>query len=44
VYLPNCGHAPMLERPEAFGAVVSEWLVETRERRERPARPIGGRR
>jgi len=33
VYLPNCGHAPMLERPEAFNAAVAEWLVETRARR-----------
>src|SRR5262249_43159846 len=33
VYLPNCGHAPMLERPEAFNAVVGDWLVETRARR-----------
>jgi len=38
VYLPNCGHAPMLERPEAFGAVVSEWLSELRVRAAR----IGG--
>jgi pimeloyl-ACP methyl ester carboxylesterase len=29
VYLPNCGHAPMLERPESFNAIVSEWLIET---------------
>jgi pimeloyl-ACP methyl ester carboxylesterase len=29
VYLPNCGHAPMLERPESFNAVVREWLVDT---------------
>jgi pimeloyl-ACP methyl ester carboxylesterase len=40
VYLPNCGHAPMLERPDAFNAVVGDWLVETRARRallgERP--------
>jgi 2-hydroxy-6-oxonona-2,4-dienedioate hydrolase len=33
VYLPNCGHAPMLERPEAFHAAVGDWLVETRARR-----------
>jgi len=32
VYLPNCGHAPMLEQPEAFDAVVSEWLSEQRVR------------
>ena len=35
VYLPNCGHAPMLERPDAFNAAVGEWLVETRARRAR---------
>jgi pimeloyl-ACP methyl ester carboxylesterase len=35
VYLPNCGHAPMLEQPDAFNAVVGEWLTETRARRER---------
>jgi 2-hydroxy-6-oxonona-2,4-dienedioate hydrolase len=40
VYLPNCGHAPMLERPEAFDAVVSEWLSELRAR----AGSTGGRR
>jgi pimeloyl-ACP methyl ester carboxylesterase len=40
VYLPNCGHAPMLEQPEAFDAAVSEWLVETRARRG----SAGGRR
>jgi pimeloyl-ACP methyl ester carboxylesterase len=38
VYLPNCGHAPMLERPKAFDAVVSEWLRELRVRAAR----IGG--
>jgi pimeloyl-ACP methyl ester carboxylesterase len=32
VYLPNCGHAPMLERSEAFEAVVGEWLSELRVR------------
>jgi pimeloyl-ACP methyl ester carboxylesterase len=40
VYLPNCGHAPMLEQPKAFDAAVSEWLVETRARRG----SAGGRR
>jgi pimeloyl-ACP methyl ester carboxylesterase len=33
VYLPNCGHAPMLECPEAFNAAVGEWLVDIRARR-----------
>lgn len=41
MYLPNCGHAPMLEQPPAFEAAVSEWLVETRARRGRSARAIG---
>jgi pimeloyl-ACP methyl ester carboxylesterase len=40
VYLPNCGHAPMLERPDAFDAAVSEWLVETSARGRRTG---GGR-
>jgi pimeloyl-ACP methyl ester carboxylesterase len=38
VYLPNCGHAPMLERPEAFNAAVAEWLVDTRARRAAASR------
>ena len=29
VYITNCGHAPMLERPEAFAEIVEEWLRET---------------
>lgn len=33
VFLPNCGHAPMLERPEPFNAAVEEWLRETARRR-----------
>jgi len=32
-FLPRCGHAPMLEQPDAFNEVVAEWLVETRTRR-----------
>lgn len=31
--LTNCGHAPMLEQPYAFNAIVKEWLYETWERR-----------
>ena len=29
VFITNCGHAPMLERPEAFNEIVEEWLRET---------------
>ena len=29
VFITNCGHAPMLERPEAFAEIVGEWLRET---------------
>ncbi len=35
--LPACGHAPMLEQPEAFNAAVADWLDGTRPRRERHA-------
>jgi pimeloyl-ACP methyl ester carboxylesterase len=31
--LTNCGHAPMLEQPHAFNAIVREWLHETWARR-----------
>jgi len=27
--LPRCGHAPMLERPAAFNAVLAGWLLTT---------------
>jgi 2-hydroxy-6-oxonona-2,4-dienedioate hydrolase len=33
VFLSSCGHAPMLERPEAFNGAVTEWLADTRDRR-----------
>ena len=33
VFLSCCGHAPMLERPEAFNEAVTEWLAVTRDRR-----------
>jgi pimeloyl-ACP methyl ester carboxylesterase len=42
--LPACGHAPMLERPEAFNAVVANWLEGTRSRRERHAAVSGSAR
>jgi pimeloyl-ACP methyl ester carboxylesterase len=41
VFLPACGHAPMLEQPQAFAATVEEWLLATRPRRERAAQPAG---
>jgi 2-hydroxy-6-oxonona-2,4-dienedioate hydrolase len=30
VFLPQCGHAPMLEQPDAFNAVIERWLGEGR--------------
>src|SRR5215471_10932029 len=32
-FLPRCGHAPMLEQAEAFGATVAAWLLDTEDRR-----------
>jgi len=29
VYLPNCGHAPMLEHPTRFAGIVRDWLRDT---------------
>lgn len=29
-FIANCGHAPMLEQPAAFNALVEDWLCETR--------------
>ena len=34
VFLPRCGHAAMLEQPEAFASVLRHWLGETRPLRE----------
>jgi pimeloyl-ACP methyl ester carboxylesterase len=34
VLLARCGHAAMLEQPEAFGSAVRHWLAETRPMRE----------
>jgi 2-hydroxy-6-oxonona-2,4-dienedioate hydrolase len=42
VFLPACGHAPMLEQPEAFAATVEDWLLATRPCRHRAAQPAGG--
>jgi pimeloyl-ACP methyl ester carboxylesterase len=43
VYLPNCGHAAMLEQPRAFADVVGQWLQETAPQRA-PAPGLGGSR
>jgi 2-hydroxy-6-oxonona-2,4-dienedioate hydrolase len=37
VFIANCGHAPMLEQPSVFNAVVEDWLQDTRARRGRTA-------
>src|SRR5262249_10737886 len=42
VYVTNCGHAPMLERPELFSEIVGGWLDETAPGRARLA--VGGAR
>jgi pimeloyl-ACP methyl ester carboxylesterase len=41
VWLADCGHAPMLEHPERFAAVLRDWLAGTRPRRARLL-PMGG--
>jgi pimeloyl-ACP methyl ester carboxylesterase len=33
VFINNCGHAPMLEQPSIFNALVEDWLHETRAQR-----------
>lgn len=30
IVLRHCGHAPMIEQPEAFGAITRAWLEESR--------------
>jgi pimeloyl-ACP methyl ester carboxylesterase len=42
VFLPRCGHAPMIEQPEAFNVVVRAWLDATRARRAAPLAGAGG--
>jgi pimeloyl-ACP methyl ester carboxylesterase len=42
VFLRRCGHAPMLERPQAFAALVRAWLEETRLRRHASPAPHAG--
>jgi pimeloyl-ACP methyl ester carboxylesterase len=32
-FIANCGHAPMLEQPLIFNALVEDWLDDTRARR-----------
>jgi len=38
VTIANCGHAPMLEQPLMFNAIVEDWLIDSRARRDRSAR------
>ncbi len=33
----RCGHAPMLERPEVFNAILADWLLRRALRQEHPA-------
>jgi pimeloyl-ACP methyl ester carboxylesterase len=40
VFIANCGHAPMLEQPATFNALVEDWLHETRAQRR--AVVVGG--
>jgi len=40
--LARCGHAAMLERPEAFAEVLGHWLDGTRGRRGLAAATLGG--
>jgi pimeloyl-ACP methyl ester carboxylesterase len=32
-FIANCGHAPMLEQPDSFNAIVEDWLRETHPQR-----------
>jgi pimeloyl-ACP methyl ester carboxylesterase len=34
VFLPDCGHAPMLEQPDLFNDALETWLRATRRRRD----------
>ena len=38
VTIANCGHAPMLEQPLMFNAIVEDWLIDSRARRLRGGR------
>lgn len=44
VFLPDCGHVPMLERPEAFNAAVRTWLAATRQQRAQRTATAGAAR
>ena len=37
VTISNCGHAPMLEQPLMFNAIVEDWLIDARTQRARSA-------
>ena len=37
VFLRHCGHAPMMEQPHAFTAILRAWLEDTRLRRDAAA-------
>jgi pimeloyl-ACP methyl ester carboxylesterase len=41
VFIANCGHAPMLEQPGVFNAVVEDWLQDTRTSRRNTAGEVG---
>jgi pimeloyl-ACP methyl ester carboxylesterase len=41
-HLSECGHAPMLERPETFAEVLADWLDGTRSRRGVVVPQLGG--
>jgi pimeloyl-ACP methyl ester carboxylesterase len=41
-HLSQCGHAPMLERPEPFAEVLGDWLDGTKTRREAAVPQLGG--
>ena len=41
-HLSQCGHTPMLERPEPFADVLGDWLDGTRTRREAAVPQLGG--
>jgi 2-hydroxy-6-oxonona-2,4-dienedioate hydrolase len=41
VFIANCGHAPMLEQPAVFNAVVEDWLQDTRASRRKAAGEVG---